>query len=173
MNNLQTYNSASIIPISNYGKNQYVLLGLTQNGKLSSFGGLPESYEKNPKDTAARELVEETLGVLGSQSTIRNTLRGLEHVSGSKSGHLTYVIPGIYYGDNIPQKFKQIRFDKNNKLSHSQKEMVDIVAVRVDLIRQMASNGKTLQFNDNDGILRSLRKATNDAIITAVKKGQL
>jgi hypothetical protein len=176
---LQAYQSAHVIVVSHYGvdKNKqpkkYVLFGLTRDGKLSTFGGLADRGEKNPKDTAAREAEEEALGVIGNQKAIRKRLRGLKPSSGMSSGHLSYVLPGKYFGDNLSRKFKKIRFDKNRKLSHSQKEMVDIVAVRVDKIRSKVLNGDKLIFKDNDGKMRPLRNGVQGAIKAAVRSGHL
>lgn len=176
---LQAYQSASVIVISHYGfdkkkqPKKYVLFGLTKDGLLSTFGGLPDPGEKNPKDTAAREAEEEALGVLGDQKTFRMMLRGISPCSGMNSGHLSYVLPGKFYGDDIPGKFKKIRFDKKRKLSHSQKEMVDIVAIRVETLRKKVFNGDKLLFKDNDGNMRPLRHGTDGAIQAAVKAGLL
>lgn len=176
---LQAYQSAHVIMISHYGFDQnqqpkrYVLFGLTKKGQLSTFGGLRDRGESNPKDTAAREAEEEGLGVLGNRKAIRNSLRGVQPSSGTKSGHMSYVLPGKYYGNHISQRFKEIRFDKKRKLSHSQKEMVDIVAVRVETIRQQVLKGGPLKFKDNKGNLRSLRPGVEGAIKAAVKAGHI
>lgn len=176
---LEAYQSAHVIVVSHYGfdkhkqPKEYVLFGLTRDGKLSTFGGLPDRRENNPKDTAAREAEEETLGVLGSEKTFRKMLRGLQPSSGTNSGHISYVLPGKYYGDSVSKQFKKVRFDKSRKLSHSQKEMVDIVAVRVETIRHKVLNGEKLQFKDNDGKMRYLRGGVEGAIKAAVRAGHL
>lgn len=176
---LQAYQSAHVIVISHYGFDQnqqpkrYVLFGLTRNGQLSTFGGLRDHGESNPKDTAAREAEEEALGVLGNQKMIRNSLNGVQPSSGTKSGHISYVLPGSYYGNHISKRFKEIRFDKKQKLSYSQKEMVDIVAVRIETIREQVLKGSSLKFKDNNGHLRPLRPAVEGAIKAAVKAGHI
>lgn len=174
-----SYQSASVIVVSNYGREssgqpkKFVLMGLTKTGKLSTFGGQRDGGEYNPKDTAAREMAEEALGVLGGQAAIRSMLRGLKPSSGTVSGHLTYVLPGKFYGENVPKKFRQIRFDANSHLDYSQKEMVDIVAVSVHSIKNKVLNGKPLQFKDNDGNWRSLRKTSEGAIKAAINAGHI
>lgn len=176
---LQAYASAHVIVISHYGfdKNQqpkkFVVFGLTQKGELSTFGGLKDKGENNPKDTAAREAEEEALGVIGNTQTVRKMLRGINPSSGTNSGHLTYVLPGKYYGNNISRQFKKVRFDKKKKLSHSQKEMVDLVAVRVEEIRKKVKNGEKLVFTDNQGQLRPVRGPVGGALINAVQNGDL
>lgn len=177
MVNNNTYHSANVLVVSNYGydkKHQpikYVLFGLTQNGTLSSFGGNKEKWESNPKDTASREAVEETIGVIGSNSDIRNTLRGIQPSSGSQNGHYTYVLPGKYYGDHISARFKQIRFDPKAKLNYSQKEMVDIVPVKVEDIYNKVIKNQPLVFKDNNGNFCSLRDP--NAVIKAINGGYL
>ncbi len=67
---LQAYQSAHVITVS-YAvdkdgiEKECVLFGLMNNGKLSTFGGLRDPDESNPKDTAAREMEEESFGNIG------------------------------------------------------------------------------------------------------------
>lgn len=179
MNMNTDYASAHVIVVSNYGfddnkiPKQYVLFGLTKKGELSSFGGQREKLEKNPKDTAAREATEESLGLLGNHQEIRKMLRGVDPVSGKQSGHPHYILPGKYYGDDVIGKFKELRFDKSKKLSFAQKEMVDLVAIRVEDIRNKVNNGEKLIFPDNNKQNCSVRDFVGDALIAAVKNGKL
>lgn len=180
MNNIDVnYKSAHAIVISNYGRyqdgqpKQYVLLGLTENGELSTFGGARDNFENDPKQTAAREVYEESIGLLGSPRDLLNKLKNCPISSGYNSGHITYVIPGEYYGDDISGRFKRIRFDKNRKLSHDQKEMIDIVPIRVDDIKNKILRNEKLIFPDNDGKMRSFRWQSEGAIKKAVRNKNL
>ncbi|MBA3602973.1 MAG: hypothetical protein H0W50_04890 [Parachlamydiaceae bacterium] len=146
----------------------YILFGLTKNGKLSPFGGLRDRGEKDPKNTAAREAEEEGLGVLGNKAIIRKMLNGVTEVT-NKCGHYCYILPSKYYGNNLSQKFKKIRLDPNIKLKRCQQEMTDIVAVEVEVLRKKVFSGKRLEFEDNEGKLRPVR--VENVIIEAVRKG--
>ncbi len=169
---LADYKSGHVIVIhfDLFSQKNYILFGLTNYRKLSSFGGLRDSSEKDPKNTAAREAEEEALGVLGNKAVIRKMLKGVIEVT-HKSGHYCYILPSSYYGNHnsLSQKFKKIRLDPNIKLLRCQQEMVDIVAVEVDLLRKKVFNGERLEFEDNDGKLRPVR--VESVIIEAVKKG--
>lgn len=173
---LQAYESAHVITVAietdKKGKeiNRYVLFGLLNNGKLSTFGGLRDPKEKDPKNTAAREAEEEALGVLGSQKAIRIMLNAISPCF-EVNGHICYVLPKKNYGNKVSARFKKIRFGDETKLSHSQKEMMDIVAVEVDKIREKVINGHPLHFEDNENILRQIRFEA--PFIKAVLNGQL
>lgn len=172
---LQAYQSAHVITVSyDFDKNgvekKYVLLGLMNNGKLSTFGGLRDPNETDPKDTAAREAEEESLGVLGDQIKIRKMLKGIKPLS-EVDGHICYVLPKKKYGKNLSKKFKKIRFNDEMKLTKSQKEMVDIVAVDVEVIKEKVLMNEKLIFEDNDGILRPIR--VERVFIEAVVDGYL
>ena len=172
---LQAYESAHVIVVSHYGNDingqsqKFVLFGLTKKGTLSTFGGYADRGENNPKHTAAREVEEEAIGTFGDRKAILKILEGVKPCSGSNSGHLSYVLPGKFYGDHLPEKFRQICFNPNKKLKYSQKEMVDIVSVSVDLIHKKIQQGERLQFQDNKGHLRPVRKGADGAIRAAVK----
>lgn len=173
---LQAYQSAHVITVGfdtdKTGKvtKRYVLLGLLNSGKLSTFGGLRDPGEKDPKNTAAREAEEEALGVLGRQKAIKSLLKGIDPCF-EVNGHICYVLPQQNYGKDVSARFKKIRFDPKKKLSHSQKEMVDVVAVEVDKIRKKVFEGSPLSFNDNEGILRPIRLEA--PFIEAVLNGHL
>lgn len=173
---LQAYQSAHVITVGidtdKTGKvtKKFVLLGLLKNGKLSTFGGLRDPQEDDPKNTAAREAEEEALGVLGNKKTIRDRLKGVNPCF-EVNGHICYVLPQKNYGQNVSARFKKIRFDPNSNLSYSQKEMVDVVAVEVDKIRKKVLEGNSLKFKDNEGILRPIR--VEAPFIEAIMNGQL
>jgi hypothetical protein len=149
---------------------KYVLFGLLNSNKLSTFGGLRDPDETNPKNTAAREAEEEALGVLGNQKTIKKMLKKV-HPCFDVNGHICYVLPARNYGKDVSARFKKIRFNKDINLPHSQKEMVDIVAVDVDIIREKILQNQPLHFEDNKGILRPIRVEL--PIIEAVLSGYL
>jgi hypothetical protein len=158
---LQAYQSAHVITVhyevdKDGIEKDYVLFGLMGNGKLSTFGGLRDPDESNPKDTAAREMEEESLGILGNQTKIRKLLRKIKPLS-EVDGHICYVLPRKKYGKNLSRKFKEIRFNHEVELTKSQKEMVDIVAVNIKTIREKVLSNESLFFEDNDGILRPIR----------------
>lgn len=172
---LQAYQSAHVITVS-YAvdkdgiEKECVLFGLMSNGKLSTFGGLRDPDESNPKDTAAREMEEESLGILADQKKIRKMLRGVKPLS-EVDGHICYVLPKKKYGKNLSKKFKKIRFNDEIELAKSQKEMVDIVAVNVEAIREKVLANESLLFEDNDGNLRPIR--VERVFIEAVTNGYL
>lgn len=176
---LQAYQSAHVI-VTSYAMNRhgllkkYVLFGLTYKGTLSTFGGLRDEGENNPKDTAAREAEEEALGVLGNQKSVRSMLHKVKPVTEKNSDHICYILPQKNYGKHLSKKFKKIRFDKNIKLPNCKKEMIDIVAIDVEVLRNKIFQGEELIFKDNAGVLRPLRLAgVKPVIINAVKKGHL
>jgi hypothetical protein len=172
----QAYQSAHVITVSvdtnqsGKVKKKYVLFGLLHNGKLSTFGGLRDTNETNPKVTAAREMEEEALGVLGKQYKVLKQLKNVNPCF-DVNGHICYVLPEQNYGTEISTRFKQIRFNPKKKLSKSQKEMVDIVAVDVDIIRQKVMQQEPLHFEDNEGVLRQVR--VEKPIIEAILSGQI
>lgn len=172
----QAYQSAHVITVgvdtNKKGKvtKKYVLLGLLNNGKLSTFGGLRDPDETDPKVTAAREAEEEALGVLGNHKAVLKLLKNIDPCF-EVDGHICYVLPEQNYGKDVSARFKQIRFDKKIKLSKSQKEMIDIVAVDVDKIREKVFQQEPLHFEDNEGILRPVR--IEPPIIEAVLAGQI
>jgi hypothetical protein len=172
----QDYQSAHIITVgvdvNKKGKvtKKYVFFGLLNNGKLSTFGGLRDQGEKNPKVTAAREAEEEALGVFGNQKTIKKWLKNISPCF-EVDGHICYVLPERNYGKDVSTRFKQIRFDKKIKLSRSQKEMVDIIAVDVYKIREKVLQNEALHFEDNEGVLRPVR--IEAPLIEAVLNGHL
>lgn len=175
---LSAYVSAHAIVVSEWGFDpqgkpvKYVLLGLTDKGKLSDFGGFKDQGETNPKDTAAREIEEETLGVLGNRSQMRVLLRGKQAVNPGKPDHPHYVLYPKYYG-NVVKKFRQKRFGKHTVLNHSQKEMVDLVPVRIDELKKgFAGRGPAFAF-DNKGQKRYFRGGTEGAIRLAIRQGEL
>jgi len=170
---LQAYQSAHVITLGykvdkeGLEKN-YVLFGLMSTGKLSTFGGLRDPDENDPKNTAAREMEEESLGILGDQKNVRQLLRGVKPLS-EVDGHICYILPKKKYGNNLSRKFKKIRFNDSVELTKSQKEMVDIVAVNVETIREKILNNESLLFEDNDGVLRPIR--VERVFIEAVMNG--
>ncbi len=176
INNLQaTYESGHVIVIHSdlKSKKKYVIFGLTKKHKLSTFGGLRDHGEMNPKDTAAREAEEETLGVLGNKTTFRKMLISVSAISKKKDGHFCYVLPSKNYGDllHLSHKFKEIRFDKTKKLPYCQREIIDLVAVEVDLLRKKVFNGDKFEFRDNSGKMRSVR--VKNVLIDAIQNGYL
>lgn len=171
---LAAYQSAHAIVVSQYDNHQYVLLGKMQGGQtLSTFGGLRDFGENDPKATCAREVDEESLGVLGNQKSIYKLLQNAVQISGFKNGHICYLLPTTSYGHSIPSQFRQIRFNPHNHLSHSQTEMIDIVAIRVDKLKSKFAQGEPITFPDNQGVQRSLRNSTQGALKAAINSGQL
>ena len=168
--NYDNYKSGHVIVIHSDTKKQknYVLFGLTKKGELSTFGGLRDKGESNPKNTAAREAEEEGLGVIGNQDFVRKLLWGLKPLT-HRGGHYCYILAPKDYGRHISQKFRKIRFDENIKLPYCQKEMVDIVAVKVDSLIEKVHNREKLEFKDNNGKLRSVR--IEHVFVKAVKYG--
>lgn len=172
---LLAYQSAHVITLSSMVdkdgiEKDCVLFGLLSSGKLSTFGGLRDPGEENPKDTAAREAEEESLGILGTQKKIRNQLRGIKPLS-EIDGHVCYILPKKTYCKNPSRKFKKIRFNSEIKLTKSQKEMVDIVSVSVDAIKEKVLTQEKLIFKDNDGNLRPIR--VERVFIEAITGGYL
>jgi hypothetical protein len=169
----QEYHSAHAIVVSNYYGDNYVLLGkMKGSNKLSTFGGRRDPGEHNPKVTCAREVEEEALSVLGDQAHVLILLQNAHQVTGFKNGHISYVLPATFFGHRIPQKFRNERFNSKN-LTYCQKEMIDIVAIRVDRLREKFLKGESLLFPDNQGVLRPLRESTKGAIQAALDSGKL
>jgi hypothetical protein len=169
----QVYQSAHAIVVSQYDNHEYVLLGKMQGShKLSTFGVLRDFNEKNPKITCAREVEEESLGVLGNVQSMRKLLQNAIQISGFQNGHICYLLPAKFYGYSIPSKFRQIRFNPYHDLSYSQKEMIDIVAIRIDKLKSKFAKGNPT-FPDNEGIQRSLRDSTKGALQAAIDSGHL
>lgn len=169
----QSYQSAHAIIVSKYGNHNYVLLGKMKGGRLSTFGGLRDPGENGSKATCAREIEEESLGVLGNKQTMYKLLQTAIQITGFSNGHISYLIPAKFYGNSIPSKFREIRFNRFNQLTHSQKEMVDIVAIRVDTLKNKFAQGKQITFPDNQGVQCSLRSGTEGALKVAINKGLL
>lgn len=170
----QTYKSAHAIVVSQYGNQKYILLGeMEKNYALSTFGGFRDSDETDPRDTCARELEEETLGILGNRKAIRKLIENGVQVCGFQNGHICYLLPSNYYGKNIPYNFRQIRFSPNQQFSFCQREMIDIVAIPVAELKSKFAKGGTMTFPDNDGIQRPLRNATRKALEEALDRGLL
>lgn len=171
---LMAYKSAHAIVVSLHAKEKFVLFGLMgKSKKLSTFGGLRDPGEPEPKITAAREIFEESLGVLGNQKQLLVLLSNAKMVSDPNAEHITYVLPPKFYGSHIPTKFREIRFSKNVNLPYSQREMVDIVAVRVKDLRQKMLAGGHVTFPDNEGIQRELRECAKGSLYSAIINDQL
>lgn len=134
-----------------------------------------EVLEKNGKATQKipppEKFFEETIGVLGSQYTLRKMIVGNPKTVGSSSGHPTFILPSKYYG-NVVAAFKKERYG-GKYLSHSQREMVDIVPVEIKTLKAKILKKGQLLIRDNKGQLRPLRKASEGAIRSAIKKGLL
>lgn len=168
----QNYKSAHAIIINKIHDHEYILLGKMRGSKqLSTFGGLRDHGESDPKATCAREVEEESLGVLGNKKAIGKLLQGAIQISGFYNGHICYVVPAKFYGDGLSYKFRHIRNDIKNKLSYSQKEMIDIIAIRVDVLKSKFANGQKITFPDNEGVQCSLRNPTKAALQAAIDKG--
>ncbi len=169
----EKYQSAHAIVISQYNHHDYVLLGKMKGTQvLSSFGGLRDPGEKDPKSTCAREVEEEALGVLGNQRQVYALLKNAPQISGFHNGHICYVLPATFFGNNIPFKFRKKRFN-THKLTHGQKEMIDIVSIRLDKLKATFLKGEPITFPDNQGIQRSLRSSTQGAIKAALDSGRI
>jgi len=167
------YESAHIIPLSRFRGHTYVILGLTKKGELDDFGGFRNSGETDPKVTAAREAEEETLGVLGSKTTLRKRLTGPIYVVDMNRGHPHYILPARDYGP-IVSKFNKRRYGKT-KLSPCQKEMVELMAIRIEKVREGVKyyNGRILKLKGPNGKLYPVRRGTSGSLIRAVKRGYL
>lgn len=148
----------------------YIIFGLSKKGKLSTFGGLRDPSETHPKNTAAREAEEEALGVLGSKSMVREMLKGLKEIT-KNDGHYCYILPCKDYGNALSERFTALRFNPELKLPFCKKEMVDLVTVRVETIRDKVWLNEKLEFEDNHGKLRPLR--SKHIIQNAVRNGCL
>lgn len=171
---LQGYQSAHIIAVgqcvdTNGVKENCVFLGLMSKGKLSTFGGFREEDELDPKQTAAREMEEEALGVLGDQKEIRNMLSQVKPLFDA-NGHICYVLFMKNIGNDVSAKFKKLRFS-GAKLTKSQKEMVDIVPISAKSIREKVLRNEELLFEDNEGVQRPIR--IERVFIEAVLQGCL
>lgn len=175
---LSAYQSAHAIAVSEWGFDsqgkpiKYVLLGLTKQGKLSDFGGFKDAGETDPKNTAAREIEEESIGVLGQRKDLRTMLKGKTAVNPGKPDHPHYVLPSKYYG-NAVKEFRKRRFGKGARLSTSQKEMVDLVPVQVDELKKSLARGKPAYIVDKQGKKLYFRGATEGALRKAVALGEL
>lgn len=110
---------AGIIPVSrliaNDGSIDIVfLLGKEHHEKgwagsdiWTYFGGLSESVDNTPEDTAAREAYEESMGILGSVADIKKRLETSYKVVRPK---ITIYMPYYYlsYNHHIPDIFKRV-----------------------------------------------------------------
>jgi len=167
---LQDYKSAHAIVVSHHDNHKYVLLGkICWNQKLSTFGGLRDPGEIDPKVTCAREVDEESLGVFGSQQAVGRMLQNAKQICGFSNGHICYLLPATDYGKNISHKFRDLRFKPAKPLSYCQQEMIDIVAIRVDALKDKIAKGGPITFSDNEGVERSLCNPTEGALRAAIK----
>lgn len=143
------YSSAHVLYFCEEGGREVLLMGLTSEGKLSTFGGMRERGEEDPRETAARELEEEALGVLGLRGDVVPNLKfyALEkspnYILRSKVDPHTAILA--------------YRAKRAGSLTAVQKEMIDIVAVDVDSLRAQIRLGLPLLFPDNQGFLRPFR----------------
>ena len=82
--------------------------GWSESEKWSDFGGSPKDEYEDPLISASREFYEESMGIFGCESTIRNKL-----VSVGKPIHLTssnaviYLLP-IDYDEELPKYYNNI-----------------------------------------------------------------
>ena len=116
---------AGILPIAFYKGHIYFLFGREyinslENGKKwkdaglwSDFGGAKEKNE-NYKDTAIREGMEETGGILGTKADIKSLVEN-SICEITKNGYRTFVVI-IEYDKSLPKGFrKKFMSIKNNK----------------------------------------------------------
>ena len=97
-----------VIPMSIKHGRKVVLLGKESvNGDWSGFGGGQEKYEY-PKQTAARECFEESMGFMGSKQYIYNHLKRL-----GKVNYHTFYTLAIEFDPKISISFKQHYKDKS------------------------------------------------------------
>lgn len=96
--------AAYVLPVSENKNERFVLLGRElRDGKYSGFGGGLENRE-TPKQAAAREAWEESMGFLGNKSFIRSELVRLGHIDTSQHTYYTMLIP---YDALLPSYYRQ------------------------------------------------------------------
>ena len=68
--------AAGVLPYTLFNNNVYFLLGKSRrNGRLTTFCGKNDQFDREHKDTAAREFYEETLGAVMDRGTMREHLK--------------------------------------------------------------------------------------------------
>jgi len=137
------YNAAGVLPFSynKYGTS-IVLLGqeryepkFLDSNKWSDFGGGKKRQDKGHKVlTAARELTEETIGLLGSYDYILEHIQNIQKsntykITNRQDDYTMYVTPTPFQ-QTLPQRFRKKRFE-DKKLSSDQTEKVDLAWVPV------------------------------------------
>lgn len=89
-----------------------------------------------------------------------------------KPDHPHYVLSPKYYG-NVVKKFRQKRFGKNTLLNHSQKEMVDLVPVRIDELKKGFPAKALLLPMITKGKNATSEVGTEGATRLAIRQGEL
>jgi hypothetical protein len=129
-----TYKYCSgILPYCYYNNSLYFLLGKSKrNNRLITFSGKNDELEDDPRETAAREGYEETLGCILDKSSILEKVKKCDRILFSKTPR---GMPCYTYVIEIPfRKYYSVSFGKTrdflycmgiNKMYHLQ-EMTDI-----------------------------------------------
>lgn len=131
---MATYKYCSgILPYCYYNKSLYFLLGKSKrNNRLITFSGKNDELEDDPRETAAREGYEETLGCILDKASILDKVKTCDRILLSKTPR---GMPCYTYVIEIPfRKHYSVSFGKTrdflycmgiNKMYHLQ-EMTDI-----------------------------------------------
>jgi len=131
---MATYKYCSgILPYCYYNNSLYFLLGKSKrNNRLITFSGKNDDLEDDPRETAAREGYEETLGCILDKSSILDKVKKCDRILVSKTPR---GMPCYTYVIEIPfRKYYSVSFGNTrdflycmgiNKMYHLQ-EMTDI-----------------------------------------------
>jgi len=112
-----TYKYVGVLP---YARNNstntiYFLLGKeaivdgwSESGKWSDFGGKPDDNDTDSLESASRECFEETMGILGCHSTLKNLLMEKSQTIYIKNNNAMIYLLEINYDENLPIYFNRI-----------------------------------------------------------------
>lgn len=156
------YQSASILPFSQYNGENYYYFAVERNGKLSTFGGKRDAADHHhPSVTARREFHEESNDVFGSKNRVKNIFKThvLKTIYNNKYKHVCFVMPVKAWNYNPIKKFKKINSQNPNN------EIVGIIAVRQSTLRNaIKQENWTLQGH-------KIRHCARETLRLGLKKG--
>lgn len=112
---MSNYKYTGVLPYAKNNGNVYFLLGResivpnwSESGKFSDSGGAPHDQNEDSLISAARECFEETMGILGCETTLKSLLtQNASKTLIPSMRSLIYILP-IDYDENLPTHFNRI-----------------------------------------------------------------
>lgn len=119
------YKNAAILPrvTDDKGNIHYLFSAAFGYGTLSTFGGLADAEDnKNPVTTAARECVEESLGIWGNQTTLEDIIKKEpKPIFNKNEKNITYIVD-VPYIKEVAKFFEETREGETKSKEYSLKE---------------------------------------------------